>query len=292
MAEMRQFFTDVYQRENCLEPSTTDTYLAAISCFETWFFQKFNQQLTWFFVTTDQINDFLITYAIGRSKYTVLSRRRSLLAVINAAMQDGLCTYDAKKVRRIKPKGTPKDFWTLDDVTKLIESAKQLKGRFRATQIRKDKFAEAYIRLMWDTCLRRGDMGILKMHTIDSNRQFSHPRMKSGVTDVCRFNVSTYNAIMDTVEVPRKLVFPYWQKNRSGPRAVSELFKGIMNSSGLTASDSCLKKLVRSSIMEADYLAPGTGWLQGHHASPETTMQAYANRQRANLNRPVNREIA
>lgn len=295
MATLISFFWDDYFREYQLKSTSAETYRSALQLFENWFESKQGRPVEWRDICHQVVNDWIIEFGEGRSTHTVRSRKLSIMAILNTGRRRGLCSFDPDRIRKVRVDGTPKDYWEIGEVADLVDACDSLRGRFRSTQIRQDYYAKAYILTVWDTALRRGDMAVIRAGVIDSTLQFSHPRSKTGVTDICRLNPNTYRWIQltfDEFNASRKLLFPPWQKGKNALRPVSELFGRLMLIAGLRASDSCLKKLVRSSIMEADGQAPGTGWLQGHHADPATTMQAYANRQRANLNRPLNREIA
>lgn len=286
-------FWKVYQRENSLEPTTVATYNAAIAVFNRWFRIEFGKTPELHNIGSDEINDFLIAIDDGRSSYSVKSAKSQLMALLNAARRQGRCSFDPERIRKIKTNGTPKDFWRIEEVNQLLKACDELRGRFRQTQILKTRYAKAYIAVVWDTALRRGDMAKLRTGSI-VDLEFSHPRSKTGVTDVCRVSMETWRLIQITYDEncsDRRLIFPAWRNGLDPLRAVSDLFNDVLKRSSLRASDSCLKKLVRSSMMEADFRAPGTAWLQGHHSSPNTTMQHYANRQQANLNRPKNRPL-
>lgn len=294
MAALLEFLNEDYISENELESSTVTTYKIAIASFERWFKLNNGSDVEWHKISHKVLNSYFVELGNDRSSNTVRSHKSSLMAILNTARRRNMCSFDLDRIRRIKRKPTPKDFWNLEEVTRLAETADSLCGRFRATQIKKDFFARAYVMTVWDTALRRGDMAMLRVGVVTSSLEFSHPRVKTGVTDICRISPQTYQRIQltfDEYNNNRKLLFPPWQGGKDPLRSVSELFQKLMLMAGLQASDSCLKKLVRSSIMEADALAPGTGWLQGHHSGPNTTFQAYANRQRANLNRPTNRPL-
>ena len=295
MGDVLKYFDDDYCKENKLALTTAENYRHTALMFERWFRTEWNHDVEWHHIDHQVVNEFLISIEAGRSSFTVRSRKTGLMAILNSARRLGKCSFDAERIRRLRRGSTPKDFWSLKEVTELAKAADTLGGRFRATNIRKDFYARAYVLTVWDTALRRGDMALLEIGSIDSSLQFTHPRAKTGVTDICRINRETFRWIQmtfDQYNSNRTLLFPPWQRGRDALRPVSDLFGKLMLKAGLSASDSCLKKLVRSSIMEADGQAPGTGWLQGHHSDPNTTFQSYANRQRANLNRPLNRAIA
>lgn len=287
-------FFESYELEHQLKDSTKLTYTGAIRNFDRWFQEAYGHPCEWRHIESDVINKWIVWLQIGRSLHSVHSRKLALMALLNTARRRQLCSFETERIRKVRPPSTPKDFWTLEQVGQLIEATCQLKGRFRATQIRKDYFARAYIAFAWDTALRRGDMAILRFSAVDASLQFSHPREKTGVTDVCRINPESYmwfQQMNDDCNTPRDLAFPPWQRGRNALRPISQLFGTVMLLAGLSASDSCLKKLVRSSIFEADHLSPGTGWLQGHHSDCKTTLQAYLSRHHANMNRPVNRSL-
>lgn len=244
----------------------------------------------------DAINLYLRELAAHRAPHTVKSKRRSLMVLWRAAVEQGMTTQLPRRIRVIKTPETPKDVWSAEQVAGLVSVLERRLDRLPQILIKAADYYSGLLRAAWETGLRLGDLMQLERQHVAESGWFSVTLHKTGLTHFCRLHETTRQIILrtyDEVAPPRKLCWPTW-----GQRCQKTCYKQMraeigkaMAELGLTASDGVFKKLRRSSITAVEIAAPGQGQHQAGHTTPITTQKWYLS-SAVKLNRPLPEELS
>jgi hypothetical protein len=162
-----------YVQEHDLASRTVETYLSSVGRFERWL--GFTASLS---DLADRFNEYLQSLASG-NKFTAKSHRASLLCILRAGAQAGLCELP-KQIRPIRcPQLHPRAFTVLELVT-LIQHAKPRE--------------KAAIRLAFDTGFRRRDIFDATWPQVFGKRLIRNAH-KTGRRLVRRLRPTTINAL-------------------------------------------------------------------------------------------------
>lgn len=224
-------------------------------------------------VTTEQVDSYL-TRALGKlSPNTVRNHATMLQTLLKAAKRDGLNTCISFPFRRVKPARRPIRAWSLDDMRRLIETARRSKRRFR--DVDHATFLEAWFLVAFSTGLRAGDLRALRRDQIVGNK-ISVVQQKTQEPITCFLNPESLAAIG---RLPRKArVFGDFAGKKSIERAVNL----CVRETGLEGSTKWLR---RSSATYAELMGI-SAQLQLGHRTPGLAFKHYVSPDLINENRP------
>ena len=293
------YFYDRYRVDVPLAKTTVGTYRAAARAMDRWFARNGLAGAGIPDLDIETMNRFLMEYAEGRSVHTTRSVRKILIALINHHLAPQHITIESKFIRLPKPVATVKDSWSLEEVRRLVEAAdgypagREYLGGLLPETLRSD-YLRNFLTFIWETAARRGDAVRLQIADVKSGRSFNFIQSKSKRAVV--YKISD-NLRADILKMPHviaghELAFPLWSGAAGGSKMqLSVMAKHCMKYAGLSASDSCLKKLRRSSITDVERSKPGTGFLHAGHSSPAVTAEHYIDKSRAYADRPTPESI-
>jgi integrase len=291
VADSLKEFLNRYAREHDITACTRESYRIAVQRYEGWITNHIDElnglpelktlKLTKYrdkpipmsvSLNREVLNCFLQSLGeLGRAKHTIASYRRQILVLWRDAYDVDLCKDGPKRIREIRAPETPKDVWTPEEVTGLIDACSCLKGRYRSTRIRKSAYYESIIRAAWDSSLRLGDLLLLRLDKVATRLDLE--QHKTGRMVDIQFQPETLDAIDDTLDMwtpSRSLVWPLWARRE---RFYAQMRK-IVAEAGLSGT---FKKLRRSSVTDVERQG-GPGWEQAGHSNPTTTARWYLNR--------------
>lgn len=274
-----------YADQRDLKPSTIAGYVTAVNVLDDWHGEpiRFKQ-------LSDKLLNAFLSWSLDQpvSRYTTRTRRTQLLALCRSARRDKVSKYKPKHVKPIKVPKPIVDFWTPDEMRRLIEAAERIPGVFRSTGLQKGPFLAAAIAAAWDTGLRRGDLLRLTLEQIH-RREFIVIQSKTQSEVFCRVNEATVRRVDALGGPPRELAFPMW----AGPDRLVALGKKAMRAAGLQSSRSHFWHLIRrSATTHVESIQPGAGQDFAGHDSPATTRNHYIAREQIHANVPTPMSIA
>lgn len=119
-------------------------------------------------ITTERVDEYLTMALTSRAPQTVANHRRILTTLMRYAKQQGLNTRIRKRFRRVKvPAPLPVAF-SLAEIRRLVEAARETPGHFR--DLRKSDFLVAWFLTAYCTGLRVGDLINLRWDQIRGAR--------------------------------------------------------------------------------------------------------------------------
>lgn len=268
-----------YKIARDIEPTTIVNYQSAINVFSRWLASQGLSDIAVADIDYDVLNQFLAAYSKQASEYTVNSKRRILIALVNYFLEPQEQTIASKFVTRRRTRDTRRTTWTPLEVQRLIQFAGYLPGTL-ANGTKKADYFQRLLSVAWESGARRGDIARITVDDVRSQRPFLFVQNKTRTGVVYRLSEMTTAAIlrMPHVASGSRLVFPPWTKTadtRWQLEAISKVCRSVMLAANLSAYDGCLKKLRRSAITRADELKPGTGYRFAGHRSPQTTITSY-----------------
>ena len=162
----------------------------------------------------DMLSRFLLYYeGKAGSTNSVRSKRRTLIAVVNHALERDKKKLDSRFIRLPKPKPTPKDVWTPEEVAFLVGVAAAIPQRLPNGTTKGEYFACLFL-VAFESALRRGDLA--RLQTVDALRgSFELMQGKTGYPVGVELSPETVARIkrMPHVEAGSELVFPEWTMN-------------------------------------------------------------------------------
>lgn len=89
---------------------------------------------------------------------TLKGYRDAILCIWREAWNDGLTPHRPERVKAFKTRRHLPKAWTIDEVRQLVAAAKTLRGNVWGLGVSRATWFEAYVRLLWCTGLRAGDV--------------------------------------------------------------------------------------------------------------------------------------
>ena len=278
-------FVEDYALENDIADSSVEQYRIAVNRYSAWL----GTQAEVSDFEPAKMNSFLRDYGEKVSPHTVKSKRRSLMVLWRAAAEQGLIPQPGK-IRQVKTPETERDYWTFDEVKRLVTVTRLMQGRCPVVLAKRGDYYTGLVLAAYETGLRMSDLLSLDRSCLSSD-WFSVRMKKTGLVHWCKQNEETKRVIertYDDVAPPRQLCWPTWGKGdaASNAKLIRRDLVKAMKVAGLTASDGPFKKLRRSSINAVDQMQPGAGQHQAGHTSVSTTQRWYLNSDSVK-NRPI-----
>lgn len=200
---------------------------------------------------------------------TIDSYRRHLLAVWRCAFDSGANQNPPLRVKKIKQPRRVIEAYSLAEIRRLLEAAKQLKGRHKNGN-RRSIFWSCLIHAAYSTGLRRGDLLLVFRNQIDAHGCATVIQAKTGVEVRVRFSPETLQ-LAAWLSSPSGLLLPWpYRKDALVPR-----FQALKRLAGIDRGT--LKWLRRAAGSHAEREKPGSGpLLLGH--SPQVFRASYEDR--------------
>lgn len=195
----------------------------------------FTKRLDWQVadITTEWVDAYLTDAMTNRAPQTVANHRRILTTLMRYAKRQGLNTRIRKKFRRVKvPAPLPVAF-SLDDIRRLVEAARETPGHFR--DLRKSDFLVAWFLTAYCTGLRVGDLIDLRWDQIRGARIY----VRQSKTSRPHTAILTDEAILACKALPRraKVFGDFAAKN-----TIQQWVAACVESAGLQGSTKWLRR--------------------------------------------------
>lgn len=230
-------------------------------------------------LTPDMVNRFLATQAGRLAPKTVNGQRANLLCLWRAAAHRGLVAKpSADDVRRLKePRRVPRA-WRADQLKALMQAAETASGNQGTYPggIRIGAWWALFVRLTYDTGLRRSDVLALEVDQVRGGRPFEVLQQKTQQAIVRRVRPDTVAALESTIPPSRRLCLPWpyrievfyvhWRQHVLGPAGLP---------SGRTEGP---QKLRRTSATHLEAQHPGSAMAHLGHLTPGLAYRNYVDR--------------
>ena len=204
-------------------------------------------------MSPDLLNGWLASVqASGCADWTANGCRASVLAVWNAAGDEGLCDHpNLRLIRKIAIRQAIVEGWTVAEVQRLLDNCKRLPGKMH-NGVDTAAYWSAAVCVGYDSGARLGDVLRLTRGQIDVNGLWVYIQGKTGKLKSDRLHGSTLVAIAATFPPERELVFewPFCKGHWS------KCFVQIVKAAGLRGT---FKWLRRSSGSLVEAQQPGAG---------------------------------
>ena len=287
-------WVDVYVSRISLESSTEEQYHYAANHLTNWHGAHLPLRRA---ACSDMLNGYLrwMERDLKRSPYTTHSRRATLLVLLDAAAENGLCESLAhKSIRKVKRPSLVPECLTAREVATLITACDDWDAYCRSmprfqNKLRNGKprglFWKTFVATAWDTALRLSDVLALERQDIWPGGHLTIVQAKTGRqhrVDIHQQTLAWIDELMTGDE--RGPIFPMWCKRAMFYRH----FKNLTTFAGVP----CTTKWIRrgsASQYEADN--PGQAWKHLGHSAPGLDRKFYLNPQIAYPVRPMVRSV-
>lgn len=150
-------------------------------------------------ITTDMVDEYLTQALTSLAPVTVANHRRYLTTLLRAAQRErDLVVICTRGFRRVKtPRPVPRAF-SLDEIRRLVEAARQTVGSFRG--VKKSDFLAAWILSAYCLGLRTSDLWSLRWADVRGQRAYI-AQSKTGSPHVAVF---TAEALAACERLPRR----------------------------------------------------------------------------------------
>ncbi len=250
-------YVDQYCLEHDLATRTIEHYRASVVSFDKWRGQPvFLAELA-----DDLVNRFLADQkADAFAAATIRSKRTDILCLWRAAVEVNLVEHLPARVRRIKLPSQIPCAWSIEEIKRLITSAESI-NTWTADGLHRGRLLTAFVRVAYDTALRRGDLLALGTSQIDDEGFVDLTQNKTATGHIVKLSAVTLVAVLATLaDRKRQLIFdqkPAWFNDWWGKLLVkAQLRKGPREMQ---------QKMRRSAASHAERERTGSGrHLLGH----------------------------
>lgn len=195
----------------------------------------FTKRLPWHVeeITAEMVDDYLTSAMTNRAPSTVANHRRMLTTLMTEARRLGVNTCILQRFRRVKQPRPLPVAWSLAEIRKLVEAARQTPGRFHDLQ--KSLFLEAWFLTAYATGLRAGDLIAIRWDQIRGQRLY----LRQSKTSSPHVAVFTDEALSACKALPKRArVFGDYAALNTIQQWVAECVKRA----GLTGSTKWLRR--------------------------------------------------
>jgi len=250
--------------------STQEQYAIAVAVLDEWNGApvRFSE------LTTHLFRRFLADYLKSRSAATVNSKRRAILTLWNAAVEEGFCEPPGKIATAAEPQRLP-EAWTIDQVDALVVACRAVKGEF-PTGIRRGPFWSSLVIVTYWTGARVSTLRSTR--SADVNLADRYLVTRQGKTRRDRLHWlpdQAIAAIAAHYDAGRDLVWPWPHCRRHFWRS----FRKIVEQAGIPSEPGrrdLFHKLRRTNLSYTAALAgPDAARRQAGHADYKTTERHY-----------------
>ncbi len=214
-----------------------------LNLFERWL----GRAATFSDLRRDNVLQWMRWLSDGRSPATVNSKRRAIIAIWNAAAEDGLCEPPGKVAKVREPRRIPVA-WTLQQINRIFAAVSELPGEWSGVPV--SLCWRIGLLVFWDTGSRL--QVILKAHLdhvdLDAQTLFvPAEHLKGRKADrLFVLHEQTIDAIRQSLPSSREFLFPFpWQPCQMQPH-----LKRILKSAGLPSDSKrmfhCFRRTVSS----------------------------------------------
>ena len=223
-----------YVRTYCLEHDLTAATIEQYSVVAKQFDEFCRKPLE--LVVAEDANRFIMHMLETLARTTVKNRRGALGVLLRAAAADNLCA-PLGKIRVVKvPQANP-DAYTRDELAKLLDAVKIMRGWY-ANGIRRRDWWRAYLQAKYDSGLRVGDMLCLEWTDIWPDGTLVMVQNKTGHSHKIRFESGTLEAMERIKPYGGALIFP-WHACRE---AYFAAFRRLRKKAGVKGSAKWIRR--------------------------------------------------
>jgi len=180
----------------------------------------------------------------GRAPDYVRSIKNAVLAVWRDAAEAEECKHP-RKIRPIRNRVRRPAIWTPGEISRLVAAAGLLEGEFRTLSLSRARWWQTFVRVAWDSGLRRRDLHQLTRS--DCRAQFIWTQHKTNKPVKVQLRSTTLHAIREWAWSNSKPLWPLWGSDNSFQRDWRRIvrlaridygpFKRIRKSAGTAAED-------------------------------------------------------
>jgi len=214
------------------------------------------------------ISDYLQNALRHLSPSTVVNHRRMLTTLYRRAVRDGLATKSTAEICRVKSPPKIIRAWTLDELRRLLDAARQMKGGTVKYPCEYRHVMPAYVLVGYSSGLRRGDMLSMRWDDFSGNR-LQVVMSKTGMPHVC---------VLDDAAMRSLEMLPRYDRVVFGtilcPDRLKITMKRLVALAGLTGTEKWLR---RSSATYAELSGLSASYQLGHQ-TPGMAFRHYVDR--------------
>lgn len=203
----------------------------------------------------------------GLAAATAHTRRRHLLVLWRYAVNRGLADAGPKNVAVVRLERRPPRAWRIEQVRHLLRVSGTLLGEF-SWGIERATYAELFIRLAWDTGLRRHDLLSVRKSMVSPSGTVSLIQHKTLRSHVVGLNPRT-RGIIEALDPPRDRPLLYWGRSYESWQS---LWTNLVKFAGLKAVGQNPLRKSGASNVEAD--RPGMAPRYLGHAYVDSSLAA------------------
>jgi integrase len=208
---------------------------------------------------------------------TIKRRRAAIITLWNFAAECRLCEPpNTRLIRAVKTTRPTPDAFTMEQMQALLEACGAFRNTFYKNGINRGRFWEAFIRVCYDTALRRGDMLTLRrqqISVVDGEAYVTTVQGKTGDGIVKRLRPKTV-ASLDAIFPPdRELIFDYPHNLDT----FSDHWDDVLARANIDPTDrrNGVQKLRRTSASYLERVHPGAATAHLGHRSADMAQKHY-----------------
>jgi integrase len=288
--EVDAFYSKVYKREKCVSDGYDMQIRIALRSL-----RRFHKRPVLFDELPDVMNRWIAWLQLNNSPRTVKGKRATVLTLWLAAADYGICdSPDTRHIRRVKIQRAVPDAWTLAELKSLIEATAMIERSFYPNGVERRLFWEAFIRVCYDTALRRGDMLALKrsqIEKIEGGHVLRSVQSKTGDGIVHRLRPATVAAVDALFPPTRELIFDW----PHGMNAFHHHWQEVLDCAGMDLDRrNGVQKIRRTSASHLEAISPGAATKHLGHRTGDMARMHYLDEKisRGELPMPPDLDVA
>jgi len=276
-----------YLASRDLSPKTAAYLRVSVRRIEGWFGRP---------ILIDELNDALLNAWIasmqqeGLNCRSVKGQRGNILALWRDAFFQGFIDTEPVRVKQVKITRQLPEAWTIQQVQKLLETARSMGGTFRSFNLWDDapsftrgEFFTAVILVGWDTALRLSDLLTVKRANLGADGTLPVVQNKTNDVVYCRLRPETLAAckvLWDRApNDDRLLPFP------CQPRQFMLYFKRLVKKAGIPSGG--IKRIRKSAATALEQVTRGAATEFLGHRSPGMAQAHYIDPRLVKRDRPM-----
>lgn len=209
------------------------------------------------------VSRFVADYGQTVAPQTARSKRRMIVSLWRAAVDDGLCDPVAlmRRVRPVRVAWKPPVAWTREEVQRLINACATI-PRWHRCGLRRSEWWALAIRVAYDSGLRWEDqMFRLRVDQITDEGFIAWPQHKTGRVVVCQLSEPTLTALHQSLaRCPRELATPWLGSHET----FSDQVRTLVRRAGIRAGT--WKWIRRTGATDCEIQEPGSAGRHLGHA--------------------------
>ena len=211
------------------------------------------------------------------SPRSIKSKRAAIITLWYAAAELGMCPPPVPRlIRRPKCQRPAPDAWTLDEMRAILGACQTFRGQYYANGVDRGRFWEAFVRVCYDTALRRGDMLAVRrsqLESIEGGHVLRTVQSKTGDGVVHVLRPKTVEALEAIFPPERELIFE-WPHTM---RTLHHHWSDVLAAAGIDPQNrrNGVQKLRRTSASHLERENPGAASAHLGHRSADMARMHY-----------------